>query len=136
VDRFKRPKGVMTPLDVGILYKDCKSLYDRDWTAWLYSQAGNLQSLFRALVPPDHRSSIVQMIKHASWSSLVYLFSMFQGRNDSVWFSPSFISHRWGVSKKVSLWSLGTPFPLPPTPKKKNKETRIKQKTKRLLLFY
>jgi hypothetical protein len=43
-----------------------------------------LQSSFRAWVPAGHRSGIVQMIKHISWISLVYSFSIFQASKDPV----------------------------------------------------
>jgi hypothetical protein len=42
-------------------------------------------SLFRSWVPLGHRSGVAQMIKYASWISLVCLFSIFQARNDPVW---------------------------------------------------
>jgi hypothetical protein len=42
-----------------------------------------LRSLFRAQVPP----AIAQMIKHISWISLACMFSIFQARNEAVWFS-------------------------------------------------
>jgi hypothetical protein len=52
-----------------------------------------LQSLFRSFVPPGHRSGVAQMIKYASWISLVCLFSISQARNNPVWITPHFVSH-------------------------------------------
>jgi hypothetical protein len=52
-----------------------------------------LWSLFRSWVPPRHRSGVAQMIKYASWISLVGSFSVFQARNDPVWITPHLVSH-------------------------------------------
>jgi hypothetical protein len=52
-----------------------------------------LLSLFRSWVPPGHRSGVAQMIKYASWISLVRLFSIFQARNNPVWVTPQLVSH-------------------------------------------
>jgi hypothetical protein len=52
-----------------------------------------LRSLFRSWVPPGHRSSVMQMIKYASWTSLVCSFSIFKVRNDPVWIIPFLVSH-------------------------------------------
>jgi hypothetical protein len=53
----------------------------------------HLWSLFRSWVPPGHRSSVTQMIKYASWISLVCSFYIFQDRNDPVWITPRLVSH-------------------------------------------
>jgi hypothetical protein len=50
-----------------------------------------LWSLFRAWHPPAHRSGIEQMIKDVSRISLVCSFTIFQARNDPVWFSPHLV---------------------------------------------
>jgi hypothetical protein len=52
-----------------------------------------LQSLFRSWVAPGHTSGVAQMIKYASWISLVCSFSIFQTRNDTVWITPHLVSH-------------------------------------------
>jgi hypothetical protein len=52
-----------------------------------------LRSFFRSWVPPGHRSGVAQMIKYASWISLVCSFSIFQARNDPVWITPHVVSH-------------------------------------------
>jgi hypothetical protein len=58
-----------------------------------------LQSLFRSWVPPGHRSGVTQMIKYASWISLVFSLSIFQARNDPVWITPRLVGHHQaGVS--------------------------------------
>jgi hypothetical protein len=49
--------------------------------------------LFRSWVPSGHRSGVAQMIKYASWISLVCSFSIFQARNDPVWKTPCLVSH-------------------------------------------
>jgi hypothetical protein len=46
-----------------------------------------LWSLFRSWVLPGHRSGVAQMIKYASWISLVCSFSIFQARNDCLDYS-------------------------------------------------
>ena len=51
----------------------------------------HLRSLFWGWVPPGSRSGVAQMIKHASWISLVCSFSIFQARNDPVWSSPHLV---------------------------------------------
>jgi hypothetical protein len=43
-----------------------------------------LRSLFRSRVTLGHRSGVAQMIKYASWISLVCSFSIYQARNDPV----------------------------------------------------
>jgi hypothetical protein len=50
-----------------------------------------LWSLFRAGVPPGHKTGIGQMMKDVSRISLLSLFSIFQARNDPVWFSPHLV---------------------------------------------
>jgi hypothetical protein len=52
-----------------------------------------LRSLFRSGVPPGHRSDVAQMIKYASWISLVCSFYIFQARNDPVWITPRLVSN-------------------------------------------
>jgi len=52
-----------------------------------------LRSLFRSWVPPGHRSGVAQMIKYASWISLVCSFSIFQARNDPAWNAPRLVGH-------------------------------------------
>jgi hypothetical protein len=48
---------------------------------------------FRSWVPPGHRSGVAQMIKYASWISLVCSFCIFQARNDPVWITPRLVNH-------------------------------------------
>jgi hypothetical protein len=55
-----------------------------------------LQSLSQSWVPPGSRSCVAQMIKYASWISLVCLFSIFKARNDPVWITPHLVSHHIG----------------------------------------
>jgi hypothetical protein len=50
----------------------------------------HLQSLFQSWEPPRHKSGVMQMVKYASWLSLVCLFSILQARNNHVWITPSF----------------------------------------------
>jgi hypothetical protein len=52
-----------------------------------------LWSLFRSWILPGHRSAVAQMIKYASWISLVCSFSIFQARNNPVWITPRLVSH-------------------------------------------
>jgi hypothetical protein len=56
-------------IEVGARGHISKEVKDRFW------------SLFRSWVPPGHRSGVAQMIKYASWISLVCLFSIFQTCN-------------------------------------------------------
>jgi hypothetical protein len=51
-----------------------------------------LRSLFRARVPAGHRSGIGQVLKDVSRISLACSFTIFQARNDPVWFSPSLVT--------------------------------------------
>ena len=60
----------------------------------LKSVKDRLRSLFRAWVPAGHRSGIAQMMKDVSRISLVCSFSIFQARNDPVWFSPRLVMRR------------------------------------------
>jgi hypothetical protein len=53
----------------------------------------HLGSLFRSWVPLGHRYGVAQMIKYASWISLVCLFSIFQARNNPVWITPHLVTH-------------------------------------------
>jgi hypothetical protein len=58
---------------------DC-GLYMIEVRAWGHISKlvkDRLWSSFRSWVPPGHRSSVVQMIKYASWTSLVCSFSIF-----------------------------------------------------------
>jgi hypothetical protein len=50
-----------------------------------------LWSLFRSWVLS--RSGVAQMIKYASWISLICSFSIFQARIDNVWITPRLVSH-------------------------------------------
>jgi hypothetical protein len=52
-----------------------------------------LRPLFRSWVPLGHTAGVAQMVKYASWISLVCLFSIFQARNDPVWITPRIASH-------------------------------------------
>jgi hypothetical protein len=52
-----------------------------------------LRSLFRSWVPPGHRSGVAQMIKYASWISLICSFFIFHARNNPVWITPCLVSH-------------------------------------------
>jgi hypothetical protein len=52
-----------------------------------------LRVFFWSWVPPGYRSGVTQMIKYASWISLVCSFSIFQARNDPVWITPPLVSH-------------------------------------------
>jgi hypothetical protein len=74
---------------------DC-GLYMIEVRAWghIFNVVKNhLWSLFRSWVPPGHRSGVAQIIKYASWISLVCLFSIFQARNDPFWITPRLVSH-------------------------------------------
>jgi hypothetical protein len=51
-----------------------------------------LRSLFRAWFPAGHRSGIGQIIKDVSRISLVCSFTIFQARNDPVWFSSCLVT--------------------------------------------
>jgi hypothetical protein len=66
-------------IKVGVRGHILKSVKDRLW------------SLFWAWVPAGHRSGIGQMVKNISRISRVCSFTMFQARNDPVWFSPYFL---------------------------------------------
>jgi hypothetical protein len=85
-------------------YADLKEeLSNQGWDCSLYLiEAGarghivklvknRLRSLFRASVPAGHRSGIGQMMVNISRISLVFLFAIFQARNDPVWFSPHLV---------------------------------------------
>ena len=50
-----------------------------------------IRSLFQAWVPGGSRSGVAQMIKDASWISLVCLFSLFHARNDPHWITPRLV---------------------------------------------
>jgi hypothetical protein len=52
-----------------------------------------LGSLIWSWFPPGQRSGVAQMIKYASWISLVCLFSIFQACNNPVWIAPLLVSH-------------------------------------------
>jgi hypothetical protein len=74
---------------------DC-GLYTMEVGAWGHISKvvkDRLRSLFRSWVPPGRRSGVAQMIKCASWISLVCSFSIFQARNDPVWITPRLVSH-------------------------------------------
>jgi hypothetical protein len=74
---------------------DC-GLYTIEVGAWGHISnvvKDRLRSLFRSWVPPGHRSGVMQMIKYASWISLVCSFLIFQARNDPVWITPGLVSH-------------------------------------------
>jgi hypothetical protein len=51
-----------------------------------------LRSLFRSWVPPGHISGVTQMIKYASWISLVCSSFIFQARNNLVWITLRLVS--------------------------------------------
>jgi hypothetical protein len=71
------------------------------------------------------------MIKDVSRISLVYSFTIFQARNDPVWFSPCLVTRR-GANRWVSRETLGeAPSPRLPLPPKKRK----KRGSALLLLF-
>jgi hypothetical protein len=53
----------------------------------------HLWTLFRSWVPPEYRSGVTQMIKFATWISLVCSFFVFQARKDPVWITPRLVSH-------------------------------------------
>jgi hypothetical protein len=72
--------GVYT-IEVGALAHISKLVKDR------------LRSLFQSWIPPRHRSGAAQMIKYASWISLVCSFSIFQARNNPVWITSRLVSH-------------------------------------------
>jgi hypothetical protein len=67
-------------IKVGALGHIFKSLKDR------------FRLLFWAWVPAGHRSGIGQMMKEVSRISLVCSFTIFQARNDPVWFSPCLVT--------------------------------------------
>jgi hypothetical protein len=82
-----------------------KELSNQGWDCGLYTievgARGHISkvvkdhflSLFRSWVPPGHRSGVAQMIKYASWISLVYSFSIFQAHNDLVWITLHLVNH-------------------------------------------
>jgi hypothetical protein len=81
------------------------------------------QSLFWAWVPAGHRLGIGQMMKDVSWISLVYLFAIFQARNDPVWCFPRLDAQRIDKVPTVELVRRApgeAPYPRPSYPKKKN----------------
>jgi hypothetical protein len=49
--------------------------------------------LIQSWVLPGYRSGVAQMIKYASWISLVCSFSIFQARKNPVWNTPHVVSH-------------------------------------------
>jgi hypothetical protein len=74
---------------------DC-GLYTIEVGAWGHISKvvkDRLWSLFCSWVPPGHRFGVAQMIKFASWISLVCSFYIFQACNDPVWITPSLVSH-------------------------------------------
>ena len=77
---------------------DC-GLYTIEVGAWGHISKvvkDRLRSLFWSWVPPGHRSGVAQMIKYASWISLVCSFSIFQARNDSVCITPCLVGDHIG----------------------------------------
>ena len=88
-------------------YADLKaSLENQGWGCSLYTiEVGArghifklvkdcIRSLFRAWVPADSRSGVAQLIKHASWISLVCSFSLFHAHNDPHWIAPCLVEPR------------------------------------------
>jgi hypothetical protein len=82
-----------------------KALSNEEWDCVLYTiEVGawghisklvkdRFRSSFRSWVTPGHRSGVAQMVKYASWISLVCSFSIFQARNDPVRITPHLFSH-------------------------------------------
>jgi hypothetical protein len=52
----------------------------------------HLQFLFWSWISPGHRSGVAQMIKYASWISLVCLFTIFRLAT-TVWITPRLVTH-------------------------------------------
>jgi hypothetical protein len=95
-------------------YADPKAaLSNEGWDSSLYlikvvvrshtimSVKDRLWSLFQAWVPAGHRLGIGQMMKDVSRIFLVFLFTIFQTRNDPVWFSPCLVTRHRRVSYSV-----------------------------------
>ena len=55
-----------------------------------------IRSLFWAWVPADSRIGFAQLIKHASWISLLCSFSLFHDRDDPHWFMLRLVEPRDG----------------------------------------
>jgi hypothetical protein len=85
-------------------YADLKEeLSNQGWDCSLYLIEAGVQghivksvkdclwSLFRAWIPAGHGSGIGWMMKDISRISLVCFFTIFQARNDPVWFSPHLV---------------------------------------------
>jgi hypothetical protein len=68
----------------------------------LKSVKERLRSLFWACFPAGHRLGIWQMMKDVIRISLMCLLSIFQARNDPVWYSPHLVTrHIDGVLTEV-----------------------------------
>jgi hypothetical protein len=94
-----------------------------------------LRSLFRSWVPPGHRSGDAQMIKYASWISLVCSFSIFQARNDPVWITPSLVSHHIDeVPADKGAWG-ALVLPFSPCHRKRPKKTHKNKGVGRVLFL-
>jgi hypothetical protein len=107
-------------------YADLKEeLSNQGWDCSLYlievGARGHIVKSVKAWVPAGHRSGIGQMMKDVSRISLVYLFAIFQARNDPVLFSPSLVIQLIdGVptAERVRI----PPPPIPSYPKKRKKK--------------
>jgi hypothetical protein len=86
-------------------YADLKTaLSNKGWDCSLYlievaaqgqilkSVKDHLRSSCRVWVPAGHRSGIGQMMNEVSRIYLVCSFTIFQARNDPVWFSPRLVA--------------------------------------------
>jgi hypothetical protein len=83
-----------------------------------------LRSLFWSWVPPGHRSGVTQMIKYASWISLVCSFSIFQARSNPVWITPSLVNYHIDGCRQISELGELRYSPFPPPPEKNPKKTK------------